>query len=632
MNYSLSARSPWFCILFFLVLIVLGFVTGCGGGSYTAPLPTYTIGGTVSGLSGTGLVLQYNGGNNLSIRTNGTFTFATAITNGGSYNVTVLTQPTGPVQNCVVTNGSGTPSANVTTVQVTCTTITYTIGGTVTNLAGTGAGLELRNNGGDTLLVNANGPFTFATALTPGSAYSVTVFMQPSSPPQPCLLTNGTGTATANVTNVTVNCGHNEWTWVSGSNLASQKGTYGTLGMPALGNVPGARNGAVSWTDPTGNFWLFGGNISVGNELLNDLWKYSGAEWTWMGGSNMPSQQGTYGTKGIPAQGNVPGARQFAGSWTDKSGNFWLFGGFGYDSAGTVGDLNDLWKYNAGQWTWVGGSDVVNQVGTYGTQGTPAQGNIPGARDGCTTWTDAAGSLWLFGGSRFNDLWKYSAGQWTWVGGSNVASQKGTYGTQGMPAPGNGPGGRANAVNWIDAAGNFWLFGGFGYDSAGTVGDLNDLWEYSGGQWTWMGGSNIANQNGNTNPPNTLPPPDQPGWIPGARAYAIAWTDPAGNFWLFGGFGYAAEELLSGATILNDLWEYSGGHWTWMGGATDLNGFPIGGNWGTQGTASPSNYPGARNGAIAWIDASGNFWMFGGYGIDSTRTGGFLNDLWKYEP
>jgi len=501
------------------------------------------------------------------------------------------------------------------------------------NLAGTGGGLQLQDNGGDTLLVNANGAFTFATALASGSAYSVTIFMQPSSPAQTCKVTNGAGAATANVTSVAIDCGHNEWTWVSGSNLASQKGTYGTLGMPAPGNVPGARNYAVSWIDPTGNFWLFGGNISVGNELLNDLWKYSGAEWTWMGGSNMPSQQGTYGTKGIPAQGNVPGARQLAGSWTDKSGNFWLFGGFGYDSAGTVGDLNDLWKYSAGQWTWMGGSEVVNQVGTYGTQGTPALGNIPGARDGCTTWTDAAGSLWLFGGSGFNDLWKYSAGQWTWVGGSNVASQKGTYGTQGMAAPGNGPGGRANAVNWIDAAGNFWLFGGRGFDSAGKNGELNDLWKYNAGQWTWVGGSNIANQNGNTNPPNTLPPPYQPGWIPGARAYAIAWTDPAGNFWMFGGYGYAAEELsFSAATILNDLWKYSGGQWTWMGGATDLNGNPTGGNWGTQGTASPSNYPGARNGAIAWIDASGNFWMFGGYGYDSTGLGGFLNDLWKYEP
>ena len=56
-------------------------------------------------------------------------------------------------------------------------------------------------------------------------------------------------------------------------------------------------------------------------------------------------------------------------NWTDAAGNFWLFGGNGYDSAGTSGYLNDLWKYSAGQWTWMGGSNVVNQQGTYGTQG-----------------------------------------------------------------------------------------------------------------------------------------------------------------------------------------------------------------------------------------------------------------------
>ena len=47
------------------------------------------------------------------------------------------------------------------------------------------------------------------------------------------------------------------------------------------------------------------------------------------------------------------------------------------------------------------------------------------------------------------------------------------------------------------SSGNFWLFGGLGYDSTGTVGSLNDLWggNYnSGGQWiwTWMAGSNVA--------------------------------------------------------------------------------------------------------------------------------------------
>jgi len=208
-----------------------------------------------------------------------------------------------------------------------------------------------------------------------------------------------------------------------------------------------------------------------------------------MGGSNLVNQKGTYGTQGTAAAGNVPGARYDASTWTDVTGNFWLFGGKGYDSTGTVGWLNDLWKYSAGQWTWMTGSNLVGQKGTYGTQGTAAPGNVPGAREGAIHWTDAAGNFWLFGGdgfdsagteNLFNDLWRYSAGQWTWMGGSNLASQKGTYGTQGTPAPSNIPGARISGVGWADSAGNFWLFGGYGIDSTGNVagGNLNDLWKY----------------------------------------------------------------------------------------------------------------------------------------------------------
>jgi hypothetical protein len=108
--------------------------------SNTAPA-TYSVGGTVSGLSGTGLVLQDNLGNNLPVSAGATrFTFSTAIVSGGTYNVTVLAQPSSPAQNCVVFSGSGTANANVASVQVTCTTVTatYTIGGTISGLSGTG--------------------------------------------------------------------------------------------------------------------------------------------------------------------------------------------------------------------------------------------------------------------------------------------------------------------------------------------------------------------------------------------------------------------------------------------------------------------------------------------------------------
>src|SRR5262249_33073756 len=45
---------------------------------------TYSVGGTVSGLSGT-VVLQDNGGDDLSVTANGAFTFATRLANGAVY-------------------------------------------------------------------------------------------------------------------------------------------------------------------------------------------------------------------------------------------------------------------------------------------------------------------------------------------------------------------------------------------------------------------------------------------------------------------------------------------------------------------------------------------------------------------
>ena len=129
---------------------------------------TFTIGGSVTGLSGTGLVLQDNGSNNLPINANGSYTFPTPLSRGSNYNVTVLTQPSNPAQTCGVSNGFGTNlNGNATSINVACftTTVTYTIGGTVSGLSGTG--LVLQNNSGNNLAVGAKrgvSPFSTAAA------------------------------------------------------------------------------------------------------------------------------------------------------------------------------------------------------------------------------------------------------------------------------------------------------------------------------------------------------------------------------------------------------------------------------------------------------------------------------------
>lgn len=163
-----------------------------------------TIGGNVSGLAGTGLVLQNNGGDDLSITTDGAYNFATPVTDGQTYAVTVLTNPSGPAQTCTVANASGTVSANVTNADVTCATSTFTIGGNITGVGAESA--VLRNNGGDDLTVTADGAFVFTTPIADGATYTVTVQTAPATNSN-CNVTNGSGTvSSANVTNVSISC------------------------------------------------------------------------------------------------------------------------------------------------------------------------------------------------------------------------------------------------------------------------------------------------------------------------------------------------------------------------------------------------------------------------------------------
>ena len=129
---------------------------------------SFSVGGSVSGLAGTGLVLQLNGDGDLPISGNGTFTFETQLASGTQYRVNVAGQPSNPTQVCTVASGSGTiGSTNVTNVRVTCASSTFAVGGTVVGLQG--SGLVLQNNGGDDLAVSANGSFTFPAELASGA-------------------------------------------------------------------------------------------------------------------------------------------------------------------------------------------------------------------------------------------------------------------------------------------------------------------------------------------------------------------------------------------------------------------------------------------------------------------------------
>jgi hypothetical protein len=374
---------------------------------------------------------------------------------------------------------------------------TFAVQVAVLGLWGTGGGLVLTDNNNDALPVTANGIFQFPTLIESGGSYSVTVQAQPASPAQTCVVTGGSGSVTNDAVNVSVDCGHSEWAWMGGSTSTNQPGTYGTLGDPAAINTPGSRMSAARWVDKQGTLWLFGGvgldSVGAFDGQLSDLWTYSNGQWTWIGGSDLAYQAGTYGTKGSASATNWPGARGDARTWTDADGTFWLFGGFGFDSTGTTqGYLNDLWKYSGGQWTWVSGSQTSDQAGLYGTRGKASASNVPGGR-------------------------YYSSA-------------------------------------WLGKDGSFWLYGGAGFDSKGQVGYMTDLWNYSGGEWTWVAGPNVWGQNAAYGTQGTAAASN----TPGDRNGEVTWTDSSGNLWMFGG-----EDSNSGA-FLNDVWEFSNGEWTWV--------------------------------------------------------------------
>lgn len=175
-----------------LIGTAISGLTGCDN-SENAPPPAppkptaFAVGGSVSGLPGSGLILQLNGANDLAVSTNGRFSFPKPLNKGSAYSVTVKASPSSPVkQTCTVGNASGSiAGAVVNNISVSCVTNTYAVGGTVAGLSG--KGLVLRLNGANDQAVAGNGKFIFTGIRLPdGSDYSVVIKTTPSR--QKCMI------------------------------------------------------------------------------------------------------------------------------------------------------------------------------------------------------------------------------------------------------------------------------------------------------------------------------------------------------------------------------------------------------------------------------------------------------------
>lgn len=345
---------------------------------------------------------------------------------------------------------------------------------------------------------------------------------------------------------------------------------------------PGSRSSAVSWVDKNDRIWTFGGHGYTGTTAVgmdSDMWYYNTSAssskaikvsgttgWVYFPQGTTSTSFNAPGVYGSIGQAGNPGAREAAVSWVDANGDFWMFGGYGYDSTGTEGFLNDVWKFHpdvdagTGTWIWVAGSNLANSEGSYsGTE-------YPSGRSSGYPFVVGGNTIYMYGGANndgnLGDLWKLNYSltvestespvvSWTCMGcTSENVSESPSYGTRGMYNPSNTPGARSSGTSWVDAKGNLWLFGGANGSNDTTR--LNDVWKFnfSKNSWVWVGGSSSANLSGNY--------PAQPGdqglqYYPGSRSNTMSFSYQ-GVPYLFGGYGYDSAGTLG---ELNDFWAFT---------------------------------------------------------------------------
>lgn len=187
---------------------------------------------------------------------------------------------------------------------LTACVVGFTIGGDVSGL--TGGSLVLQNNGGDDLIVTADGPFTFVTPVAKtGGVYEVTVKTQPDG--QVCTVSNGSGLAAANVTNVSVQC--------AAKTVATLQLLAGGLG--GAGNLDGPGY-LARFYEPRGVAADAAGNVYVADSSNHTIRKISpaGDVSTFAG---MPGSSGSADGAGSAARFTHP-----AGVAVDSVGNVYV--------------------------------------------------------------------------------------------------------------------------------------------------------------------------------------------------------------------------------------------------------------------------------------------------------------------
>ncbi len=331
---------------------------------------TYDVSVAVTGLAGTGLVLQNKGAADLPVAADGTYALASNVESGAEYDVTVLTQPTSPWQTCTVANGKANVLGQNVLLNVACTANKYKVGGTLSGLQGNG--LVLQNNAGDDLTRNANqnGAFEFATTIASGQPYAVTVKTQPNGvADETCRVTTATASgvvAGADVTTVEVTCEVFKRVFVTSESYSGNLG--GLDGADAkcqaradAANLPGTYRAWVS--DSTG---------SPSTRFTQSAIPYKLVDGTLIAGNWADLVDGALVTTITKTEfGGAPPTTNFCGAgqvtvWTNTSANGTMTNASSSCSNWTGGGGGSIWGFatrtDSGWSQWCSGGACVGAI------------------------------------------------------------------------------------------------------------------------------------------------------------------------------------------------------------------------------------------------------------------------------
>ncbi|MGV8935453.1 MAG: beta strand repeat-containing protein [Gallionellaceae bacterium] len=422
--------------LFAIILVLVS----CGAADRNAwrNNNSFTVSGTVSGLTGTGLVLQNNNADDNTVTANGSFTFTTTIVTGLNYAVTVKTQPNTPTQTCYVNNGSGTMgSANVTNVNIICALPFLPLSGAVGTLV-TLVGTDLTA----TQSVSIGGK---AAIVVNSSTNMLTAMVMPEAVTGAVSVTTAAGTTT--IPGIFT---------VSATGIpAKQQGSK----LVGSGAVSAAQQGISVAVSADGNTAVVGGPYD--NSFAGAAWVYTRSGVTW-------TQQGNklVGNDTISATGKA--VYQGISVAVSADGNTAVLGGYGDNS-----NVGAAWVYtrSSGQWSQQGGKLVG--VTTTGP-----------AYQGISVAVSADGNTAVVGGYGDNS---YAGAAWVYIRSGGIWTPQGNK-LVGNDVTGTIPVSQGISVA-VNADGNTVVVGGYGDNSSAGA-----AWVYtrSSGQWSQQGGKLVG--------------------------------------------------------------------------------------------------------------------------------------------